>query len=251
MTAKTKLKKLRYELRCSIGELPEAPSATGPMGWTDDLEVACWHASYSPYPGWDVYDHQEGKWAGGAEPPLEMQVRMEVERLLLSLSERWWIVYPYLPPHDEAGARFRDLKVAEHERLFPNWRPAPENVLAPLRVAWYAARMTERAAREADPPAQLAIYPDGRDLELDWVPEMKALRRDLYFKTLEEANKGLSFEPKDGAVWHEMKAEYDRSEPEHLNEWERWRYVHSVRLRREARERGEKMPPLQGRRSLG
>lgn len=156
--------RLRYKVVCSIGELEEAPGATGPMGYTDDLEVAIWYADHSPYPGWVVHDVIENKYVGGGEPPQVALERMAIERLLLRLTERWFQVYPYPKPHDEISARIRDLKTREHERLFPDWRPASEFIVAPIRQAYYNACVMERAYAESEPPGQLAIQPDGRDL---------------------------------------------------------------------------------------
>jgi hypothetical protein len=238
----TKLKKLRYSLLCSIGDLGIPGVHTGPLGYTDDLETAIWHAEHSPAPYWEVYDQASGNWLLGPSPA--MTDRMMIERLIKELSTPWEL-------HQEGASEQIDTKSVWIE-TFPGWRPASQQVIAPLRVALYAAVSIERARREdSEPPGKLAHYPDGRDLELDWVWEMKSLRRDLYFRSPEEANKWLSFEPKDGAVWHEMKAEFDRSEPEHLAEWNRWLHVHSVKLRRQAQECGEKIPPLRGQRSLG
>lgn len=159
---------LRYELVCSIGVVPGAENVTAGRGFTDDLALAIWHAEHSEDPGWDVYDHLEQKHVAGG-PPLEYQVRTQIEHLILLLTTRWFNTYPYLPiSGDESSVKQRAKHEAAHKERYPDWEPTSEYIVAPLRHALYRAVGIERAAAESDPPlGQMAIYPDGRDLVVD------------------------------------------------------------------------------------
>lgn len=162
-------RRLRYQLRCSIGELEEAPGATAPLGYTDDLAVAVWHAEHSPYPGWGVYDVIDGEWVGGDGPPEEHLIAQAIQRLIGELTVPGWHKYPYAPvAGDVVGRRHREEAAAEHLEKYPMWRPVPEYVVGPLRAALYRAKGLERQVAEQEPPAPLAAYPDGRDLTRAW-----------------------------------------------------------------------------------
>lgn len=153
------LRDLRYQVVCAI-ELEEAPSATAPKGWTDDLATALWHADRGGDPGWIVYDHQERTHVGGMDPPEEAQWRMELQAFLQRQTRPWERYWANNDPklRDEASWRAR----------YPRWEPRTEYELAPVRMALYRAMGLERAAWERPCPGELSSHRDGRDLTPGW-----------------------------------------------------------------------------------
>lgn len=189
---------LRYAVRCSVGELEEAPSATAPLGYTDDLAVAQWHAEHGPPPGFDVYDVALAQWVSGGGPPEEYRIRDAIQRLIGELTVPGWHLYPYPPvAGDAVGAQTRAMHSAKWLEEYPDWTPVPEYVVGPLRVALYRARGLERQAAESEPPGALAACPDGRDLTEAWRmdgPEFEAWAR------------GFGFSPKPGRPTSDVQA---------------------------------------------